>query len=133
MIQNAKMLKAKAKRQGTRPNGRSLSSSVISTICAEWILRSILFDSYKYTLKFCFWLAQERGHKTRATRLIAGGVGSTWVQLERVNCSPSPIHSARESEWAKADVELKETTRCLRETKLIRGTVPLGLNPNPFG
>ncbi|KAG5580744.1 hypothetical protein H5410_051371 [Solanum commersonii] len=32
------------------------------------------------------------------TKLIAGGIGSTWVQLERVNPSPSPTHSARESE-----------------------------------
>ncbi|KAG5629742.1 hypothetical protein H5410_001459 [Solanum commersonii] len=43
----------------------------------------------------------ERGRKTKTTKLIAGVIGSTWVQLERVNPSPSPTHSARESEWAK--------------------------------
>ncbi len=69
----------------------------------------------------CFWLARERGRKTKTTKLIAGGIGSTWVQLERVNPSPSPTHSARESEWAKAEVVLKAATRCSRETESIRG------------
>ncbi|KAG5599140.1 hypothetical protein H5410_030510 [Solanum commersonii] len=31
------------------------------------------------------------------------------AQLERVNPSPSPTHSARESEWAKAKVVLHAT------------------------
>ncbi|KAG5576522.1 hypothetical protein H5410_056656 [Solanum commersonii] len=42
----------------------------------------------------CFWLARERGHKTKNTKLIVVGIGSTWVQLKRVNRSPSPTHSA---------------------------------------
>ncbi|KAG5613718.1 hypothetical protein H5410_013542, partial [Solanum commersonii] len=62
----------------------------------------------------------KRGRKTRVTQLIAGGIGLTWVQLERVNPSPSPTHSARESEWAKAEVLLKAATWCTRETELIR-------------
>uniref|UniRef100_M1DN13 Uncharacterized protein n=1 Tax=Solanum tuberosum TaxID=4113 RepID=M1DN13_SOLTU len=117
MIQNAKMLKAKATKRGTTPKGGSSSSSAIPTNCAEWILRSTLFDSYNYPLKACFRLAQEKGRKTKTTKLIASGIGSTWVQLERVNSSPSPTHSARESEWAKAEAVLKAATRCSRETK----------------
>ncbi|KAG5585634.1 hypothetical protein H5410_046068 [Solanum commersonii] len=42
------------------------------------------------------------------------------VHLERVNPSPSPIHSARESEWAKVEVVLNAATRCSRETEFIR-------------
>ncbi|KAG5580437.1 hypothetical protein H5410_051064, partial [Solanum commersonii] len=34
-------------------------------------------------------------------------IGSSWFQLERVNPRPSPTLSARESEWAKAEVVLK--------------------------
>ncbi|KAG5584835.1 hypothetical protein H5410_045269 [Solanum commersonii] len=34
-------------------------------------------------------------------------IGSSWVQLERVNARPSPTHSARESEWDKAEAALK--------------------------
>ncbi|KAG5590605.1 hypothetical protein H5410_041119 [Solanum commersonii] len=37
---------------------------------------------------------RERGRKTKTTKLMAGGIGSTWVQLERVSPSPSPMHSA---------------------------------------
>uniref|UniRef100_M1DUJ3 Uncharacterized protein n=1 Tax=Solanum tuberosum TaxID=4113 RepID=M1DUJ3_SOLTU len=33
-------------------------------------------------------------------------IGSSWVQLERVNPRPSPTYSARESEWAKAKAML---------------------------
>uniref|UniRef100_M1DVL9 Uncharacterized protein n=1 Tax=Solanum tuberosum TaxID=4113 RepID=M1DVL9_SOLTU len=130
MIQNAKLLKAKAKRRGTIPKGESPSSSAIPTNCAKWILRSTLFDSYKYPLKS---LARERGRKTKTTKLIADGIGSTWVQLERVNPSPSPTHSAQESEWDKAETVLKAATQCSREIESIRGTAPLGLDPNPFG
>ncbi|KAG5576572.1 hypothetical protein H5410_056706, partial [Solanum commersonii] len=68
----------------------------------------------------CFWLVRERGRKTKTTKLIASGIGSTWVQLERVNLSPSPTHSARESEWAKAEAVLNATTWCLIEIELIR-------------
>uniref|UniRef100_M1BQ41 Uncharacterized protein n=1 Tax=Solanum tuberosum TaxID=4113 RepID=M1BQ41_SOLTU len=41
--------------------------------------------------------------------------------LERVNPSPFPTHSARESEWVKAEAVLHAATRCSRETDLIRG------------
>uniref|UniRef100_M1DIK7 Polyprotein protein n=1 Tax=Solanum tuberosum TaxID=4113 RepID=M1DIK7_SOLTU len=68
-----------------------------------------------------FRLARERGRKIKTTKLIAGGIGSTWVQLERVNPSPSPTHSAQESEWAKMEVMLKAATWCFREIELIRG------------
>ncbi|KAG5571669.1 hypothetical protein H5410_061435, partial [Solanum commersonii] len=74
------------------------------------------------------WLARERGRKTKTTKLIAGVIGSTWIQLERVNPSPSLIHSTRESEWAKAEAVLKSATRCLRETESI-----LGKSPSPVG
>ena len=49
------------------------------------------------------------------------GEGRHEVQLERVNPSPSPTHSARESEWDKAEVVIKAATRCSRETELIKG------------
>ncbi|KAG5571394.1 hypothetical protein H5410_061160 [Solanum commersonii] len=55
------------------------------------------------------------------TKLIADGIGSTWVQLKRVNPSPSPTHSAQESEWAKAEAMLSVATWCWREIELIRG------------
>ncbi|KAG5585156.1 hypothetical protein H5410_045590 [Solanum commersonii] len=42
----------------------------------------------------CIWLARKRGRKTKTTKLIAGGIGSTWVQLKRINPSPSPTHSS---------------------------------------
>ena len=54
----------------------------------------------------CVRLARERGRKTKTTKLIASGIGSTLVQLERVNPKPSPTHSARESEWTKVWVVL---------------------------
>uniref|UniRef100_M1D8K5 Integrase core domain containing protein n=1 Tax=Solanum tuberosum TaxID=4113 RepID=M1D8K5_SOLTU len=54
---------------------------------------------------------------------MAGGIGSIWVQLERVNPIPSPTHLAQESEWAKAEAVLNAATRCSRETKLIRGAM----------
>ena len=49
------------------------------------------------------------------------GLGRHEVQLERVNPSPSPTHSARESEWAKAEAILHAASGCPRETHLIRG------------
>ncbi|WMV09044.1 hypothetical protein MTR67_002429 [Solanum verrucosum] len=53
---------------------------------------------------------------------VKGQVGNKMEQsLERVNPSPSPTHSARESEWAKADAVLNATTRRSRETELIWG------------
>ena len=49
------------------------------------------------------------------------GLGRHKVQLDRVNPSPSPIHSAQESEWAKVEAVLHAATRCSREIELIRG------------
>ncbi|KAG5631405.1 hypothetical protein H5410_003122 [Solanum commersonii] len=66
-------------------------------------------------------IAEERGRKTKTTKLIAGGIGSRLVHLERVNPNPSPTHLARESEWAKGEVVLNVATWCSRETKWIRG------------
>ncbi|KAG5590975.1 hypothetical protein H5410_041489 [Solanum commersonii] len=51
------------------------------------------------------------------------GVGRHEVQLERVNRSPSPTHSVRESEWAKAEVVLHAASGCPRGTHLIRVTL----------
>ncbi|KAG5587430.1 hypothetical protein H5410_047864, partial [Solanum commersonii] len=62
----------------------------------------------------------ERGHKTKTTKLIASGIGSTWVQLERVNPSPFLTHSARERECTKAEAVLNAATQCSREIELIR-------------
>ncbi|KAG5586079.1 hypothetical protein H5410_046513, partial [Solanum commersonii] len=67
----------------------------------------------------CLRLARERGRKTKTTKLIVGGIRSTWVQLKRVNHNPSPTHSSRESEWVKAEVVLKAATRCSREIESI--------------
>ncbi|KAG5590105.1 hypothetical protein H5410_040619 [Solanum commersonii] len=64
---------------------------------------------------------RREGRKTKTTKLIVGGIGSTWVQLKRVSPSPSTTHSARESEWAKAEAVLNAAAQCLRETELIRG------------
>ncbi|KAG5585235.1 hypothetical protein H5410_045669, partial [Solanum commersonii] len=129
MIQNAKMLKAKS--QKTRFKGFQLQE--IGSGSSRIFILDVFNDFIYRTHLMCFWLAQERGRKTKATKLIAGGIGSTWVQLKRVNPSPSPTHSARESEWAKAEAVLKAATQCSRETELIRGTAPLGLDPNLFG
>ncbi|KAG5619709.1 hypothetical protein H5410_004927 [Solanum commersonii] len=49
----------------------------------------------------CFWLARERCRKTKTTKFIASCIRSTWVQLERVNPSPSPTYSARDKFEAK--------------------------------
>uniref|UniRef100_M1DDI6 Polyprotein protein n=1 Tax=Solanum tuberosum TaxID=4113 RepID=M1DDI6_SOLTU len=62
---------------------------------------------------------RERGRKTKTTKLIVGGIGSTWVQLEKENPSPSSTYSARENEWAKSEAVLNAATRCSRETELI--------------
>ncbi|KAG5594661.1 hypothetical protein H5410_035893 [Solanum commersonii] len=63
----------------------------------------------------------EGGRKSNTTKLIVGGIGSTWVQLERVNPSPSPTHSTRENEWVKVVAVLSAATRCSREIESIRG------------
>ncbi|KAG5610598.1 hypothetical protein H5410_021879 [Solanum commersonii] len=106
MIQNAKMLKVKAKRQGTRPKGGSSSSSAIPTNCIDF-WESLSFRGFwrlcseTLNIQRCFWFAGERGRKTKTTKLIVGGIGSTWVHLDKVNPSTSATHSARETEWAK--------------------------------
>uniref|UniRef100_M1E048 Uncharacterized protein n=1 Tax=Solanum tuberosum TaxID=4113 RepID=M1E048_SOLTU len=41
-------------------------------------------------------------------------------RLERVNPSPYPTHSVRESEWAKAEAVLHAASGCPRGTHLIR-------------
>ncbi|KAG5619604.1 hypothetical protein H5410_004822, partial [Solanum commersonii] len=46
----------------------------------------------------CFWLARDRGRKTKTTKLIDG---------------------ARESDWAKVETVLNVPTQCSRETELI--------------
>ncbi|KAG5632089.1 hypothetical protein H5410_003806, partial [Solanum commersonii] len=51
-------------------------------------------------LPLCFWLARERGCKTKTTKLMADGT--------------------RESEWAKVEVVLHEASGCPRGTHLIR-------------
>ncbi|KAG5567972.1 hypothetical protein H5410_065012, partial [Solanum commersonii] len=79
-----------------------------------------LRESVGDEMEACFWLAQERGHKTKTTKLIAGGIGSTWIQLEIVNPSTFPTHSARESKWAKVEAVLNAATRCSREIELIQ-------------
>uniref|UniRef100_M1DFJ6 Orf147a protein n=1 Tax=Solanum tuberosum TaxID=4113 RepID=M1DFJ6_SOLTU len=61
--------------------------------------------------------------KDEMTGRVVVGLGQHKVQLKRVNPSPSPTHSARESEWAKAEVVLHAASRCSRETELIRDTL----------
>ncbi|KAG5580797.1 hypothetical protein H5410_051424, partial [Solanum commersonii] len=48
-----------------------------------------IFKHYKYFCKYdCILVfsacSRERGRKTKTTKLIVGGIGSTWVQLERL-------------------------------------------------
>ncbi|KAG5571975.1 hypothetical protein H5410_061741, partial [Solanum commersonii] len=62
---------------------------------------------------------------------MAGGIGGHEVQLERVNPSPSPTHSAPESEWAKVEFVLHAASGCLRETHLIRAH-SLRTRPQPL-
>ena len=50
-------------------------------------------------------------------------MGRHEVQLERVNPSPMSTHSARESEWVKADDVLYAASGCPRGTRLKRGTL----------
>ncbi|KAG5606682.1 hypothetical protein H5410_028174 [Solanum commersonii] len=47
---------------------------------------------YRPTTQNAKRMKAKRGRKTKTTKLIAGGISSTWVQLERVNPSPSPTH-----------------------------------------
>ncbi|KAG5606654.1 hypothetical protein H5410_028146 [Solanum commersonii] len=63
----------------------------------------------------------KRGHKTKTTKLIVGGIGLAQVQLERMNPSPSPTHLPQKSEWAKTEAVLNAATWCLREIELIQG------------
>ncbi|KAG5580811.1 hypothetical protein H5410_051438 [Solanum commersonii] len=51
---------------------------------------------------------------------ISSTILGTDAQLERVIPSHYPIHSARESEWAKAKAVLNAATQYSREIKLIR-------------
>uniref|UniRef100_M1DN85 Integrase core domain containing protein n=1 Tax=Solanum tuberosum TaxID=4113 RepID=M1DN85_SOLTU len=63
--------------------------------------------------------------KTEDRRALLASRRSAWrspfVPLERVNPSPSPTHSARQSECAKVEAVFNAATRCSRETELIRG------------
>ncbi|WMV09700.1 hypothetical protein MTR67_003085 [Solanum verrucosum] len=52
MIQNAKKLKAKVERRCTKPKGRSPSTSMIPTNCAEWSFTVQIFENYKYPFNF---------------------------------------------------------------------------------
>uniref|UniRef100_M1DBS0 Integrase core domain containing protein n=1 Tax=Solanum tuberosum TaxID=4113 RepID=M1DBS0_SOLTU len=52
-------------------------------------------------------------------------IGSSWVQLERVNARSSPTLLAQESELAKAEAVLKVATRYSREIELILGVARL--------
>ena len=44
-----------------------------------------------------FLFARERDCKTKTTKLMVSGLGQHEVNLERVNPSPFPTHSDRES------------------------------------
>ncbi|KAG5590913.1 hypothetical protein H5410_041427, partial [Solanum commersonii] len=83
MIQNTMMLKDRARRNC----GGTYEIVVANTISP-----------------LCFWLARERGRKTKTTKLMA----------------------ARESEWAKVKAILHAASGCPRGTHLIRG------NPLPW-
>uniref|UniRef100_M1DL54 Integrase core domain containing protein n=1 Tax=Solanum tuberosum TaxID=4113 RepID=M1DL54_SOLTU len=52
---------------------------------------------------------------------ILSTIPGTNAQLEGVNPSPFPTHSAQESEWTKAEVVLNAETRHSREIELIQG------------
>ncbi|KAG5585768.1 hypothetical protein H5410_046202 [Solanum commersonii] len=48
-------------------------------------------------------------------------IGSSWVQLKRVNPRPSPTHSARQSESAKAKVVLNCCNSVLERNRVDSG------------
>ncbi|KAG5631184.1 hypothetical protein H5410_002901 [Solanum commersonii] len=62
----------------------------------------------------CFRLARERSRKTKTTKLMASGIGSTL----------GSTRETRESEWTKVEVVPHAATRSLRETELIRDSTP---------
>ncbi|KAG5594752.1 hypothetical protein H5410_035984, partial [Solanum commersonii] len=67
------------------------------------------------------WKASLRCKGTNLVHLKPVVIGSSWVQLERVNPRPSPTHSAGESEWAKGEACYSRNS-CSRETELIQDT-----------
>uniref|UniRef100_M1DVG1 Uncharacterized protein n=1 Tax=Solanum tuberosum TaxID=4113 RepID=M1DVG1_SOLTU len=104
------------------PEGKGqVGDEMEQSVCCRSVPQSSTISPNDSKREECLWFARERGRKTKTTKLIAGGIGSTWVQLERVNPSPSPTHSARENEWAKVEDVLNAATRCSRKTELIRG------------
>lgn len=48
-------------------------------------------------------------------------IGSSWVQLDKVNLSPFPTHSARDSDLFEEELCLKAVFGCVKETELIWG------------
>ena len=51
--------------------------------------------------------------------LMDGAIGRRQAQLERVNPSPFPTHSAQESKWAKAEVTFLATSGYCRGSHLL--------------
>ncbi|KAG5590487.1 hypothetical protein H5410_041001, partial [Solanum commersonii] len=59
-------------------------------------------------------------------------IGSSWVQLERVNPRLFPTHSAQESEWAKAEVMLKSGNSVFERNRVNLGNRFLRPRPQPI-
>ncbi|KAG5630661.1 hypothetical protein H5410_002378, partial [Solanum commersonii] len=116
--QGTRRLKRKKKQ---RPEDRQAQ---LASCRSAWRSPIVLFREalpYRPMTQIPKRLKAKRGHKTKTTKLIAGGFGSTWVQPESVNPSHFPTYSAQESEWANAEYVLNAATRCSREIELIRG------------
>ncbi|KAG5585679.1 hypothetical protein H5410_046113, partial [Solanum commersonii] len=88
MIQNAKMLKAKAK--SDEPDQRA-----DHRVHRRSRLTALSDPSFWETLFLSLKVLNSK-------KLEPVVIGLSWVQLERVNPRPFPTHAARESEWAKA-------------------------------
>ncbi|KAG5605364.1 hypothetical protein H5410_026856 [Solanum commersonii] len=58
-------------------------------------------------------------------------IGSSWVQLKRVNPRPFPTYLARESEWAKADAVLKSRNLVFERNRVDSGSYKEGNEAKP--
>uniref|UniRef100_M1E1A9 Uncharacterized protein n=1 Tax=Solanum tuberosum TaxID=4113 RepID=M1E1A9_SOLTU len=120
VTENGVIVTPRGRKERVTRIGTSHPMNVKSPMSLKMSIRKTCSYAFSTKLKDQTRPARERGRKTKTTKLMAVGVGRHEVQLERVNTSPSPTHSVRESEWAKAEVVLHAASGCPRGTHLIR-------------